>query len=593
MGGFFLAKVEGEGRRLGAEFASERARARFASALAVFKERGQSITREGVAHGFYFALFSKADGTAPVVVESATGELTWMTGTPLRVGRLASSSLESLLASASALADTGDLTGSYILVRLGPSGLEIATDHGGSSPVYVAESGVFSSSFLAASESLPERTIDPQGFYEYVLTGAQYGEGTYLREVKRLDSSRVHRTLPGGQSDSSPKSPSITPSILPRDLVESALDRLRAYFGALIEVSDGSIAMGLTAGFDSRLMLAALLERGVRPMLMVRGKKEDTDVRVALGIAEHFRYDIYHSNEAVRPIAQGKLRDVVGARVARTDGLSPSGSLGLKERKEGPSTSEERAFIEKRLVLNGGGGEIFRDYWELPDSALDVRRLVRHGIEWKIDANLRHMTGPFDAEKFFETLAEKMQACVAAKERILSRHQISLAYPYFRVRHWTTATLQAHQPIRYALLPFTDAALIDLACAIPAPSRYEGAFEAELIRRLSPELARLPSGYGESFEHGPSLRRRVIGMARRKAYHLPPAALLNVRNWFEGKGGRAQQRAGNVWNGSAYLALFGDEALPIDELFNWRSCPDSAAANRALTVQYVVRGIAR
>lgn len=66
---------------------------------------------------------------------------------------------------------------------------------------------------------------------------------------------------------------------------DSALEALRAACRLYL---DGEAVVSMSAGFDSRLLLACLLSSGVKPRLVTMGHRDSTDARVSEAIARRF-----------------------------------------------------------------------------------------------------------------------------------------------------------------------------------------------------------------------------------------------------------------------------------------------------------------
>jgi len=121
---------------------------------------------------------------------------------------------------------------------------------------------------------------DYEALGQMATFGHLLGNRTLHRFVKRLGAGEVLRKDARGFTIS--KITNIVEST-PDDSHNEALKALIAYVKA--EGRDGDL-LSFSAGFDSRVILAAFLNLGIRPTLVVMGDASSTDVSIATRIAE-------------------------------------------------------------------------------------------------------------------------------------------------------------------------------------------------------------------------------------------------------------------------------------------------------------------
>ncbi len=494
-----------------------------------------------------------------------------------------------------ALSETVDVTGAFAALQIEENELFVELDSLGTYPLFRAECGAVTSSFVAACEAVDERRTDPQGFFEYVLTGAVYGAGTYVRGVSRIDSQRLNVFSATGEYQSrmlhKPLGARMECSF--DEGLEGSVDLVRRYLKHVVSRFGDEVASALTGGFDSRLLLAGLMAEGVHPQLWVGGGKNSPDVRIAHQIARGEGLSLLYEDSEMRPIEPGVFRAGVRKKVLHVDGMNHGGTFQVRDRAPGSSPGRRR-FNEALVSLNGGGGEIFRDYWELPDAPDSVHRLVRHGILWKTWGLQRSLTPRFSEESFAAELARKMQSAIGVKSDRLSREEISYAYPSFRVRHWTAAALQASHHRRHALLPYADGAMARWASRLPARLRFNGTLEAAMIHRISPRLAQYPTCHGHHLLAAPPTWKRAEGWLRRHTTALPPGVLLYARDAVKARSFRPRPRPPEpLLSPELREAAFGNAPLEVEQYFNVFASNDHTAASRALTVETVIGGVFR
>lgn len=130
---------------------------------------------------------------------------------------------------------------------------------------------------------------------------------------------------------------------------EGAVDAL---VGSCRRYIERDVVVSMSAGFDSRLLLACLLASGVKPRLITMGHADSTDVRVSAAIARRFslRFD--------RVPLQASSYMEFGADIVRITGGAKSFQNWhtYAYAKNAPLTRESRVFI-------GSNGEAARSYY--------------------------------------------------------------------------------------------------------------------------------------------------------------------------------------------------------------------------------------
>ena len=401
--------------------------------------------------------------------------------------------------------DMDRLHGAFCVVLRKRGRTYLFLDRIGVYKVYVnADATLFSSSFLTLLESSSRRRIDIQALYEYVFQGATYGGDTLAEDIKLVDPDFICQ--PGVALRSVPRQRFDAAEVVRRDIdwhVEQVFQTLKRSFADIANAFGGHIDTALSGGYDSRLMLALLIGQNVRPDVHVYGRDTDADVRIAKAVAAAERFPIVHIQKSaladVRP-------DEAGETIARTfyafdgvpnDGIFDNGS-DLATRRDRCRTGA--------LMLNGGGGEVLRNFFYLPDRTLSVRQVL-----WSFYSQFdpATATGDFNEADFHAVLGDKLKAALGVQTDRLTRAQVELAYPLFRCRFWMGRNNSLNSRFGSALTPFVDDALVRQAAQVPLAYKNVGVFEARLITLASPALAAYLSEYGYSFDRLPPLSARL------------------------------------------------------------------------------------
>ena len=403
--------------------------------------------------------------------------------------------------------DWHGIYGHFCLIVCKAGTVYVIQDRIGTYKVYAsADRGVVSSSFLAVAAATDPSSLSDQEVYEYVFQGATYGTGTIVEGIEILDSSAVWsfgsgvNSVPvrtrGGALGARPTF---------EERIEASLVNLRAYF-ARIASSFERIDTALSGGYDSRLCLALLREQGVTPRLHVYGSDRDPDVRVAKTIAagEALALEVIDKSQLPK-VEVRDFPDIVERNFWSFDGYP---SDGVFDNGSDLETRLNRC-VNGELMLNGGGGEIFRNFFYLPDRRYRARDLL-----WTFYSQFdpKVCTGVFSERGYLARLEAKLLAAIGADGEVLSREQVEAAYPMFRCRFWMGRNNSLNNRFGWALTPFAEYDIVKDAVPVPIGDKNFGAFEARLIEETDSRLAGYASVYGHDFIGKPPLRRVLQDM---------------------------------------------------------------------------------
>jgi len=156
-----------------------------------------------------------------------------------------------------------------------------------------------------------------------------------------------------------------------------------------------------------------------------------------------------------------------------------------------------------------------------------------------------------------------------------------------RLRFWQAKNTMLNNQMTYALTPFLAGQFVFPGASIPVKFKRYGSFEAALIERVDPELARQDSVYGHDFASPVTFRQRLPEEIRT----YTPAVLIA---WAKR---RRAQRTNDAITRAPYLAkpeylreIFGPGALQVEEWFRLDRIRDPQVLARVLTVELLLRG---
>lgn len=503
MGGFSLVLDDG----------TDSGSARRERLRASFERQGFAAPRELRAGAAVVSVYPKLCGPDPRgesdnVAVRDNGDFCAAVGTIIYVGATGRPALERLLADFQSGAIRRTTLHGHYCVLIGIGGvLQVFTDPIGTYPVWRASgSAVLSSSFLAIADAVDGVTVDTQAAYEYVFQGATYGGASVFREIGLFDCRSILRFDPGAESRPWPPEPAAAePCASDDDHLARNLANLRAYYDAITSCFGDRIDTALSGGYDSRLTLALLLDRGITPSIHVYGRPEDADVVVAKQVAASEGFELSHVDKSrFAPVEADAFPDMIERNFQAFHGHPADGLF-----ENGSDLATRMGLCrDGRLMLNGGGGEVFRNFFYLPDRPFSIRQVL-----WSFYSRFdpRVCTGLFAPERYYRALEDKIRATLGLGDRIgggrLSRHDVERVYPEFRCRFWMGRNNSVNNRLGPALTPFIDENIVPDALRLPLKLKNSGRFEARLIRAINPRLAAYQTVYGHGLASEPPLKR--------------------------------------------------------------------------------------
>ncbi|MBV9883408.1 MAG: hypothetical protein JO276_10410 [Sphingomonadaceae bacterium] len=365
---------------------------------------------------------------------------------------------------------------------------------------------IFSTSLLAATHALPRLSFDTQGVYEFAFNVVPIGNDTIFAELKTLGPDRVLVLDEDGIRATIVPRPLPEPEKLPLAArIAAHRERLMAIVSDHVRQFGDNIRCPLSGGLDSRLALAALRAAGSRPHLFVYGGAGSIDVRIARRIAEAEGFGIeWVDKEAWREVSPDEFPDLVERNFQLYDGLPNYGELF----ENGANAAARAArHADGALSASGGCGEIFRNFFFLPDRPLSAAAVARTFFARYAKEDV---TAAFDERAFLRGLEDKILLALGRRSDRgrLPRGLIEQIYPRIRCRALFGREISLEAWYGAYLMPFLDHRLVAEAMKLPLGLKNAGRFEAKLLAAIDPVLARHRSAYGHHFARRPSIRHR-------------------------------------------------------------------------------------
>lgn len=473
-----------------------------------------------------------------------------------------------------------ELMGHYAIVFQKNGDTRIKLDRfGGYHLFYNLDAGIVSSSFYAICSALDRLTLSQQSACEYVFNGVVSGDATLFSEVAL---SPIQATIVAGSAGLEVLRPKLrvsrTYNSQERNAsLDESIGLLDRYFAAAVRSFGDRVNCALSGGYDSRLILAFLRRHGAKPRVYVYGSRPEKDVRFALEIArrENFALDVIDKSE--RPI----IPPAAFAETARRNFLAVDGYGYGGIFHNGAEIGESARRVHgNAIAFNGGGGEIFRNFFYLPDRAYTIREIL-----WSFYSRFdpAACTAVFDSTSYYDGLEKKVMNLLGSDERLLQRPTVEWLYHSFRCRAWDGKVDSIASRYGCTAMPYLERTITEHASGLRLAWKNHGAYEAELIRRIDRRLASYPSIYGHDFSGPPPPSRRFADYA---TYLRPP--------WLRRFAYRLRhvRRAPADWPG--YLACpYREAVLPggvmiLGRLFRLNRVRDDEQFARILSLEYAL-----
>lgn len=417
------------------------------------------------------------------------------------------------------------LIGSYCVIFYVSGKISILNDALNVCELFTDEKERFiSSSFLAAVNSVGKLTIDRNASVEKLLTGYIVGENTLFNEVKRLIPSvydgawNLHKWDPLAVPEAD------------TDRKKSIEDRTEAVKGYLKNIEklaeEYKPELGLSGGYDSRLIFAAAQNtwpfkldihthstEGVNihsvEKEIVKSIAKETGTK--LNIVPTHNLDYYPGDE-IESILKDGYYYFDGRCAYNMGAFSPTYT-----RKYKVDTVSDHG-----LTLNGLGGEVYRNYYMNIKPFVSTKQWMKakvypDGVDYVVDKAV------FDAIHAY--ICRKMDKLLSFRwGKWISAFQIRRYYSEMRMPDCNGLNCNANNQVEFYLTPFIEKSTIENAYKARKYSKT-GELQAEMITKLSPQIASFNSHYGFPFDQKEPVKYRIYSFIR----GILPDSIWNFR----------------------------------------------------------------
>lgn len=332
---------------------------------------------------------------------------------------------------------------------------------------------------LAEAEQLQPNDLDPEALVEFFHFGNVYSGKTLFSQIKKINPEQIIRLSSKGNL-----------SLLPRAVREltapviSFEESIRSFAAAAAEEQ---ISLDLTGGIDSRLLVVMLQSLGLRFEIATCGLSSDPDVSIARQVAEALDLELHVTERAMDTVDWTEvfkdcdgLFDVVRA--------CSQAQMRTERRQRGIS-----------LVVIGVGGELLKDFWWLQDmpfyarSRPNLEKLYAFRIA---PAPLQHSY--LSVRYRAASLTYRQRALRTLSTYVVSGNTCTYdrIYYSYKMRECggRSATNYSRQIHCYA--PYLEREVVAFGYQLPRTQRFFNNFHRQMITRLNPGVARIPTTEG-------------------------------------------------------------------------------------------------
>ncbi len=422
-------------------------------------------------------------------------------GTPIYRGLDYAGSLAALLRDyLSDGIDHEQMIGQYSILFCHGNTIEVLCDPLGCKHVFTdVHHNMLSSHMLPICQCIDgDLHVNRKAFYEKFLTGIIMPPNTMFEEIIQIDKQIAERITQEDQGIEFIQTDSLYPSGSGaksfRECLAEQADTLRKYIESLSNAGKNGIDIGLSGGYDSRLVLACLKRFHKGKIHLHSHATENVhqkDLTIANQMADYIGVPCH--TVATKKLCHCDHEDeVLRKSVLYFDGRSSFSIGGCGEvytasyRKE---STENTPF-----TLTGVGGELYRNVFDIGFRNIRFDRFM----EDKVFSSSFRKAMPEDLfREVKDDIITKAAARLGIDQR--SRQPKKVAHRYYceiMMPDGQGVALDAYNQVSCCVAPFLEPRIIAKGYEAVPFHHSGGEFEGKLIDFIDPGLAALPSSYG-------------------------------------------------------------------------------------------------
>ena len=340
--------------------------------------------------------------------------------------------------------------------------------------------------------------INRKAFYEKFLTGFIMPPNTLFEEVIEIDRRTAERISNAGTGIRFITSPKICINTAKaksfQECLKEQAETLHAHFESLWDICEGGVDIGLSGGYDSRLVLACLHRTKTVP-IHLHSHSTENDHKKDLGIAQKMADYIgiqCHTIPTKKLSHSDNTDEILKKSVLYFDGRSSFSIGGCGEVYT--ASYRESSTENTPFTLTGIGGELYRNVFDIGFRKIRFDRFMRG----KVFSSSFRKAIPDD--KYREICSDVIERAAERLDIDKRRRQSkAIAHRYYceiMMPNGQGAALDAYNQVSCCTAPFLEPAIITKGYETIPFHHSGGDFEGKLIERIDQGLAAIPSSYG-------------------------------------------------------------------------------------------------
>lgn len=404
-----------------------------------------------------------------------------------------------------------ELTGQFTLMLIHNNQVEVIRDATGVSNFYTLDNYAFASSFLSLCEIAPGLTLNRNALIENILSGAIIGPDTLFKEIMRIEEDR---TFPGLKFRKISK-PEYSLKGGNRDkLITAQLDELNVYFNTLRPmVEKHGLTIGLTGGFDSRLLMALAERHFSNIHYFTHWRKTITkEVQIAKELSK-FANRPLTIHRVTPPLEMTEVQAIDNIKKAfyHCDGQ-------IRKQLYWHEAYNTLDYIKKiyehaTLGFYGIGGEQYRNYERMIWPKWPFDTWLKYDILYRYSDNV--FRDIKNEKKFYSWFSNKVKKRLGIEDqKFVNRIHVKRYHNEVYNQSNRAVRLTMENKVVFFTGPFIESRVSTRAYESVPRLGMGLDFQAAMIHKLNPKLAAIESNYGYNFSEGESLKAKLMGGAK-------------------------------------------------------------------------------
>lgn len=415
-------------------------------------------------------------------------------------------------------------------------------DEAGYGAPYVIDKKFISSSFLACCQYASKLHLNHAAIFEEIYTGCYFNEKTSFHEIRKLKKEEYWKlneiTINFVPLKNELPEVSLTDRV---ESLNSQAEVLKSYLeNWRLQINESKGDLGLSSGYDSRLMLGLLddINNSKYQVHSYWKKQSDFDNQVGEKLAFLVDKKLIKIPISDRDsLSAEDFNRLIKKGMVYYDGLFPSNHGWTREYRT--IDHRKRILGDSRFGLSGISGEQYRNEFNLFKRSYSLDYILENLV--LEDRNNEVLGQSSFNSQGIKILRASIQTGLSLKanQNWLTRREIQRYYCEMWVVGGPGIRNQIENQISYFISPFTDRYLQKYSYDIIPFLGIAGRFQADLIKLINPKLATVISDYGFSFDRIPlkhDLHAYVSALVGRKRKMKLKALVRSKKNDFNNFG---------------------------------------------------------